>query len=229
MKLSPKTWALIMAGLMLFSLAAWAEPETDSSSATIRFTAPEAVFMIEGVTPEGTPKALDIAFSGTIPEFLSDTYEYSPDGFEKPNRFLKISDTKPTRGWNVTAQLDSFVKVNEPLVPVFGARLSIKPSVSYRQIESPADSDGNGLASDSPGWPAAKVDGSVLHLTSGGSSVAITRNLEDAELGIGYFFIQFNHDEIKLDNIRVIDENQILAETDYVSNITWTATYPVQE
>ena len=224
-----KIWRTLCSIILAFTFiaaAAIAEPlaVNTESTAQVSFSEGEKAFVLEAVSPEDTIKgnSMQIDFSGVQPMLYSDTYIHGKSGTITDDRWLKITDTYPLDGWNVTVSMSDFYATDDAgQEPVFSARIRWENIESYRQV---GDFDGTifYLDNDSAFVPAKLNETSNMALISGGPSVKLTYNEENEVLGRGYFLVRFPSMDIFLDTIKPKPEQKIDIETSYTAVITWT-------
>ena len=223
--LPPKRLALAMVAVLSLALVvtgAMAE-SVESSTAKITFTAPTPLFTIEGYSPSGEASALNIDFAGVIPLLPSTSYNYKEGGVLTEDRWLKITDTMPLASWNVTASMGMFSNSDDgENTPVFGARIKMDSLISYRQIDTSIEQGDAVLSGNQAKWPAAALAGDKLYMVSGEGAVNLTANLEEAELGYGYFFVSFAGEGIAIDQLSTQEGQKLEVDKEYVATVTWT-------
>ena len=203
-----------------------AEPITDdaSSSAQVEFAPLAQEFTLEAQTPGlADSDALNIEFAGNLPLFAEDAYTYADVAGNAGDRWLKITDTHPLIGWEVTASLSDFTTEDDTATAIFGARITWEDAVSYRQTGTTVDADLlTGLTDSTSGsWLPATL-ASDIKLISGEGATPITENGTEAKLNLGYFYVLFPEDGITMDNIVPADGQVIRGEVPYIATITWT-------
>ena len=224
-----KIWRTLCSIILAFTfiaVAAIAEPLTvnTESVAQVSFSEGEKVFVLEAVSPEDASEgnSMQVDFGGVEPMLYSDTYIHGESGTITDDRWLKITDTYPLNGWNVTVSMSDFYATDDDdREPVFSARIRWENIGSYRQV---GDFEGTiyYLDNDSALVPAKLNEKSNMALISGGSSVNLTYNEENETLGRGYFFIKFPGMDIFLDTIKPKPDQKIDTETSYTAVLTWT-------
>ena len=207
--------------------------ETEESTARVLFAAPTPVFTVETISPSGATHAMDLDFGGEYPMFLADAFAYATEEGEQPDRWLKITDTHPIKPWNLTASMSLFSEVaseenEDPAFNVFAARLTATRQnvLAYRQMEAQAYDDGTGLFAGDTAWvvPSLALENTDFVLVAGGAATPLTSNKTGTRMERGIFFIRFQADGIKLDNVAPVAGESIKAEETYTAIITWTGT-----
>ena len=213
----------LVALLLMLVQGTHARASTGDSTAQVTFTQPEEVFAIELSAPGGQSNAMDVDFTGVLPMLRSDKYAYMPGSNDPADRWIKITATAPLVNWNVSASMSSFYALSDgEQTPIFDARLTATDRLSYRQVNSEINNEGDGLSVGTDGWTAAPLTSGHFVLTSDGVPVPLTDNKIDANMGRGFYYIQFLASGIALDHIVAAEGQQVQSQTSYAATITWT-------
>ena len=189
--------------------------DTGTSEATISFTALPSVFSISTLSPSGNINAMDLTFTGDLPDTPDDSFHAALDP-----RWIKVTDTTDINSWNVTVQMTSFVDGAQ--IDTFNARVVLSGIESYRQIADDIADDGTGLSNSDPSWPAVDLgSNNAITLISAGGSITFA---EAKDLGRGHYFFKFPGAGILLDQIDPISKKVLEAGVNYTAALTWTGT-----